>query len=259
MPLVPVNEPIRPPDVIDPTAIPGEWFAGIVFILGILIFILIIFWILIKVFGNSILIAKSSRFSGDAIIQHFENSKIGQLKLAALGGGALRHKNIADGTLLTIPKGINSLDGLSFVNSWHLVGISIPIFLIGGITKLKQMGIQNRDQLKKIAGFEVPAENMTNEIVADQHKNLIDGVYNFNDFKELIQKSKNPELIPLEIEHVSDFIYSINQHYTEAIITKEIRSIYMLVQDNFSKTLISTAIAVLIVSIAIYFLTSMGG
>lgn len=245
------NIPIRPPNVPDPTAMSGELYFVMLVVMGVIVVCLILFWIIIKIWGEPILKFKSAR--GQALIEHFENSKIGTLLIAGIGGGALRHKNVADGTLITIPKGINSLEGTSFVLSWHLTGMSVPVFLIGAINKLRQLKIFTRKELEdKITG------DIENKIVPTdpqlKFKNLIDDSYNFNSFEDILYKSNNPSLIPLEIEHISDFIESINQHYTESIIEKEKRSAFMQEYDPFESVLMATAIASLIVAIGVYFM-----
>lgn len=235
-------EVIRPVSLPDPTAMPGEWyFVMLVGFLLILVSMLVIY-LVIRLWGNPILKASESRRTGDAIVQHFENSKIGILKNAPIGQGAIRHKKISDGTLITTPGGINNLEGHSFVNSWNLLGISIPTFLIGGISKLRQMGIRTRSEL----------ENVVQSNPDARYNNLIIESYDFNDFQGILTKSKEPAFINLEIEHVNDFIESVNQHYTEAEITKEVRSYLMKLTDGFAGVIMMTAIAIFIVGLAIY-------
>lgn len=222
----------------------GEIYTFMIFIFVGIILMLFIFWLIIKIWGNPIMVAKVSHSSGEAIIQHFENSKIGTLKLAEIGGGAIRHRKIADGTLIAIPKGINNLDGHSFVNSWNLTGISVPPFLMGAITKLRQYGYLTRQIL----------EDAISQKPTLKDANLITEAYDFNDFKDIEKKSKISTLIPLEIEHTNSFIEPVNQHYTEADITKEVKSYFMGIPDNFIQIYLMTCIGIFIVAIAIYFL-----
>jgi len=232
----------RPPTLPDPTAMPGEWYFGIVVIFLLILVSILVIYLIIRFWGNPILVAASSRRTGDAIIQHFENSRIGIFKIAPIGQGAIRHKKIADGTLITTPGGINNLNGHSFVNSWNLLGISLPTFLIGGVSKLRQAGIRTRNELECLI-----------QVTPDmRYNNLISESYNFNDFAGILLKSKDPAFINLEIEHVNDFIESVNQHYTESEITKEIRSYIMKLSDGFAGMILMTAIAIFIVALAIY-------
>lgn len=252
MPLVPeipgsgvTPVPIRP-HVVDPSTLPydgGVYFAVTAFLASILL-IMVIFWIIIKVWGSPIIDAKSARISGDAIVQHFENSRIGTLKLARIGGGALRHRKVEDGTLITIPKGINNLGGLPMVNSWNLTGISVPVFLAGAITLLKKRRVSSKDELESV--LEKQPESRYSNIITDS--------YNFNNFKDVIDKSKEPNKISIEIEHVSDFIQNQNQHYLESDISKEVKSYTMGLNENFAGVFITTAIGLFIVALGIYFI-----
>lgn len=238
------KEVIRPETLPDPTAMPGEWyFVMMIFFLLVLVSMLVIY-LVIRIWGNPIMKAAESRRTGDAIVQHFENSKIGILKNAPIGQGAIRHKKISDGTLVTTPGGINNLAGHSFVNSWNLLGISIPTFLIGGVSKLRQMDVRTRGELENI----IELDNQK------RFNNLITESYDFNNFEDVLIKSKRPSFINLEIEHVNDFIESVNQHYTESEISKEVRSYLMKLGDNFVGIMMTTAIALFIVGLIIYIL-----
>lgn len=258
MPLLPLGNDapapapiVHPPGWVDPTLWSGELYYGLVIFFGSIILILGIAHILIWMFGNPMLKAKSAHTSGKAIVQHFENSRIAVLKLAKIGGGAIRHDRIEDGTLIAIPKGINNLQGLALVNSWNLTGISLPIFLMGAITKLRQFNITTKAMLEETTKQINP---ITNQPFLDAHANLIRESYDFNDIKDVIKKAKEPNMIPLEIEHTNDFIASINQHYTEADITKEVKSYIMSNPDTFGRTMIFTGIGILITAIGIYML-----
>jgi hypothetical protein len=250
----PIPEPIHPAGYVDPSLWSGELYWAMVILFGSILFTMVILHIVIMLWGNPILKAKSAHTSGKALVQHFENSRIAVLKLASIGGGAIRHERIEDGTLITIPKGINNLQGLALVNSWNLTGISLPIFLMGAITKLRSIGITTRALLegttertyKDSTGNEIP--------VLDLHANLITDSYDFNDFNDIIKKSKEPNLIPLEIEHTNDFIEAMNQHYTESDITKEVKSYLLTNPDNFGRMIVFTGIGILITAIASYFL-----
>lgn len=245
---MPLNTVNNPPVVPGAQLPPGMFEGSTYFIVsGFLVSILIalfILWLIVKVWGSPIITAKAARSGKEAIIQHFENSKIGSLKLAKLGAGALRHKNADDGTLITTTKGINNLSGLPFANSWNLAGITVPTFLIGAITKLRHLGYKTRDDLE--------AASRKDEEFKD--KNIIAEAYNFDDFHDLINKSEHPKKIPLEIEHVSDFIENVNQHYTESDITKEIASYLMGIPNNFIKTMLTTGITIFVVSLGMYFM-----
>lgn len=264
MPLLPVigGQPtptppapvIHPPGWVDPTLWSGELYWGLVLFFGAIIFVLVIGHIMIWIWGNPILKAKSAHTSGKAIVQHFENSRIAVLKLAKIGGGAIRHDRIEDGTLIAIPKGINNLQGLALVNSWNLTGISLPVFLMGAITKLRQYNITTRAMLEGATTTMYPDEEGADRPVLDAHANLITESYNFNDFKDTLKKAKEPNMIPLEIEHTNDFIESINQHYTESDITKEVKSYLLVNPDKFGGVFIATCIGILIAAIAIYML-----
>lgn len=245
MPLNPVNSPpVVPGAQLPPGMFEGStYFIVSGFLISVLL-ILFVLWLIIKVWGGPIMTAKAARSGKEAIIQHFENSKIGFLKLAKLGAGALRHKNIDDGTLISTSKGINNLSGISFVNSWNLSGITVPTFLIGAITKLKHLDYNTRDDLA--------AASKKDETFKD--KNIIAEAYNFDDFQDIINKSEHPKKIPLEIEYVSDFIENVNQHYTESDISKEIASYTMGLKNNFGTVMLFTGITVFIISIGIYFL-----
>ena len=269
MPLLPVGDKtapaptpvVHPPGYVDPTLWSGELYWALVIFLGSLIFILVIGHIIISIWGSPILKAKSAHTSGKAIVQHFENSRIASLKLANIGGGAIRHDKIEDGTLVAIPKGINNLHGLALVNSWNLTGISLPVFLMGAITKLRQAGITTREMLEH-SFYDIMVDDKGNAFRqlkddAKMYDNLIVESYNFNDFKDTLKKAKDPNMIPLEIEHTNDFIESLNQHYTESEVTKEVKSYLLANPDTFPKTIVFTAIAILIVAIAMYMV--MGG
>lgn len=238
------TEVIRPSSIPDPTAMPGEWYFGMLVVFLLILVSMLVIYLVIRLWGAPILKAAESRRTGDAMVQHFENSRIGILKNAPIGQGAIRHKKISDGTLITTPGGINNLYGHSFVNSWNLLGISIPTFLVGGISKLRQMGVRTRAELEHIISHDANR----------RFTNLITESYDFNDFKDILTKSKEPAFINLEIEHVNDFIESVNQHYTESEITKEVRSYLMKLNDGFAGVILMTGIAIFIVAIAIYIL-----
>ncbi|PWB55609.1 MAG: hypothetical protein C3F06_02435 [Candidatus Methanoperedenaceae archaeon] len=234
--------------------ISGEAYFAIVIISLTIIACLIILYLIVRIWGSPIFTAASSKTSGNAIIQHFQNSKIGSLLLAPINCGAIRHAKVSDGTLITTPYGINNLSGHSFVNSWNLLGISIPTFLIGGISKLREHGIFTTDHLKYLT---TPQKNPDNEseffqAKLDRYKNIITEAYDFDNFHDILEKSKDPTYINLQIEYVGDFIQSINQHYTESEITKEVLSYTMKFRDGFAATLILTSVAVFIVGLAIY-------
>jgi hypothetical protein len=241
--------------------ISGEAYFAVVIISLTIIACLIILYLIVRIWGNPIFKAAASRTNGSAIIQHFQNSKIGSLLLAPINCGAIRHAKVSDGTLITTPHGINNLSGHSFVNSWNLLGISIPTFLMGGISKLRERGILTRDHLTFLV---TPQPKPTTEPLPegekpqmasaqlDRFKNIITEAYDFDNFQDILKKSKNPTYINLQIEHVGDFIQSVNQHYTESEITKEVQSYLMKFRDGFAATLILTAVAVFIVGLAIY-------
>lgn len=233
--------------------ISGEAYFAVVIISLSIIACLLILYLIIRIWGNPIIKAASSRTSGSAIIQHFQNSKIGSLLLAPINCGAIRHAKVSDGTLITTPHGINNLSGHSFVNSWNLLGISIPTFLMGGISKLREQGILTRDHLTYLVTPQ-PKEGKLLPAQLDRFGNIITEAYDFNDFGDILKKSRNPSYINLQIEYVGDFIQSVNQHYTESEITKEVQSYLMKFRDGFAATLILTAVAVFIVGLAIYIL-----
>ncbi len=283
MPPLPTPEiPQNVPDIAKATEVAvntysGEIYAIMLFFFIGLIVIFVILLLIIKIWGNPINVAKSASLSGKAIIQHLENSRIGSLKLASIGGGALRHQNIEDGTLIAIPKGINNLEGSPFVNSWNLTGITVPTFLIGAITKLREYGYLTRQKLQdaidqnkalratllselqiaitsKDEKNQKDLESKLQETPDIENVNLITESYDFNNFSDIIKKSKSPTLYPLQIEHTNEFIQPINQHYTEADITKEIKSYMMGIPDTFGRTFLLTGIGIFIVALAIYFM-----
>lgn len=237
--------------------ISGEAYFAIVIISLTIIACLVILYLIIRIWGSPIFKAAAARTSGSAIIQHFQNSKIGSLLLAPINCGAIRHTRVADGTLITTPYGINNLSGHSFVNSWNLLGISIPTFLIGGVSKLRERGIFTTDHLTYLVTPQPKPQTEGKEpefypAKLDRFKNIITEAYDFDNFTDVFEKSKDPIYINLQIEYVGDFIQSINQHYTESEITKEVQSYLMKFKDGFAGTLILTAVAVFIVGLAIY-------
>ncbi len=241
---MPIGEPIAETVTQSTSGMDGLlYFIMLFFFIGIIMSMLV-FYLIIRIWGNPILKAASSRKSGDAIIQHFQNSKIGTFLLAQISCGAIRHKKISDGTLITIANGINNLEGHSFINSWNLIGISIPTFLMGGISKLRQIDVLTSNQLTDIV----------EKIPENRFKNIITESYDFNDFEGIIKKCHDPNYINLEIEHTGDFIESVNQHYTESEITKEVQSYIMKFKDGFAGIIMITAIAIFIVAIAMYVL-----
>jgi len=240
-------------NTIPPGYISGEAYFIIIIISLAAMACLTVIYFIVRVWGNPILKAAEARTSGNAIIQHFQNSKIGSFLISPLSGGAIRHKKVSDGTLITTPHGINTLGGLKFVNSWNIIGISIPTFLVGGISKLREMGVYSKADLKYVT---TPQKNQEEKeiILLDKNENLIKESYNFDDFKDLILKSRNPSFINLQIEFVGDFIKSVNQHYTESIITIETRIATIKHKDGFGATIIITAVAIFMIAIALYIL-----
>lgn len=241
--------PIRPPVEQATAMMPGEWLAIIIFFFGSIILFLIVLWAITIIWGNPINTAKNSRLSGDAIIIHFETGKNAFLKLSQVMAHAFRHRKVSDGTLLAIPKGVNYLGAHQVVISWGLLGMSVPIFLLGAITRLKSLNYATREQLNAA----VTATPKFKQI------NLIDDGYNFNDFKDVIHKSQNPILLPLEIEHTSDFVQSINQHYTESEVNKELDSYLMNNPDDFAKVILLTTVCVAIIGVILWLLIGNGG
>lgn len=278
MPLVPVgNEIPVVPQVADAFSYDGLLYAIILFTFIGIIVVLTVLFLIIKIWGSPISTAAQASLSGRAIVQHLENSKIGSLKLAKIGGGAIRHQKIEDGTLITIPKGINNLDGHPFVNSWNLTGISVPTFLIGAITKLRQFGYSTKDHLESAINLnesmrepllkewqnaiatkndddQISIEKKLADIPDIRHTNLIRESYNFNDFNDVLRKAQSPKCIPLDIEHVNDFIPSVNQHYTESKIAKGVNAYLITHPDNFFHVIIFTGIGVFIAGLGIYFM-----
>jgi hypothetical protein len=266
MPLTTINNTtsevlggIHPPSDIAPIqqatgGIPGEIYFAIVILAITTIACMVILHLIVAIWGSPVLKAASSRTSGNAIIQQFQNSKIGSLLLAPISCGAIRHAKVSDGTLITTPHGINNLSGHSFVNSWNLLGISIPTFLMGGISRLREKGIYTRDQLIYLTTPQLNKDTQAPEIILNPYDNLITDSYNFNIFTDILEKSKTPNYINLQIEHTGDFINSVNQHYTESEITKEVQSYLMTIKNTFGNTIIITAIAVFIVALAMYML-----
>jgi len=267
MPIVPAIPPTETPVVggIHPITeeavksvgtMSGEWYAVICLSIIVAMAVITISYLVIYVWGNPIMKAASSRKSGKAIIQHFQNSKVGVLLLASINCGAIRHNDISEGTLITTPYGINSLTGHTFVNSWNIIGISLPTFLIGGVSKLRELGIHTRKQLEYIT---TPQEDENDKTIVhnaslDINANLITEAYNFDNFEEVLYKHNNPKYINLQIEHVGDFIESVNQHYTESEITKEVKSYTMGKGNGFAGIMMITAIAIFLVAIALYVL-----
>ncbi len=128
---------------------------------------------------------------------------------------------------------------------------------MGGISKLRERGILTSEHLTYlVTPQEKPqTEGKEPELIPaqlDRFKNIITEAYDFDNFQDIIKKSKNPAYINLQIEYVGDFIQSVNQHYTESEITKEVQSYLMKFRDGFAATLILTAVAVFIVGLAIY-------
>lgn len=264
---------IHPPEIAQQAqqaagGIPGEIYFAVVILSITAIAVLLIIYIIIRLWGSPILKAAEAKTSGNTIIQHFQNSKIGSFILGPLACGAIRHKKISDGTLITTPHGINTLEGLSFINSWSLLGISIPTFLIGGVSKLRERGIYTRDHLEYLTTPQPipgdPAQPPTegNEpqppklalAQIDRFKNIITEAYNFDDFNDILKNSKDPKFINLQIEYVGDFIPSMNPHYTEAEITLEVQANMISFKNPFIATIMFTAIAVFIVAIGMYIL-----
>jgi len=232
--------PLPPLETV--STMPGMWLLVIGFLFGIIILILVVSYIVVNIWGYPMLVTSKSRISGDAIVQHFETGKNGRLKLARIEGHALRHTQIKDGTMISIPQGVHNLDGHHIVLSWGLFGVSIPVFLMAGITRLKKMGYNSREDVEKTI-----SENPELKKI-----NLISGGYNFSDFKRVLQKSKSPVYMPLEIEHTSDFVENVNQQYTESDVNKELDSYMMNIEDDFGKIIFLTGIAVMLTSVGVW-------
>jgi hypothetical protein len=129
--------------------------------------------------------------------------------------------------------------------------------LIGGISKLRECGILTAEHLTYLVTPQPKpsTEGQEQEFVQaqlDRFKNIITEAYDFDNFEDVLKKSKDQTYINLQIQYVGDFIQSVNQHYTESEITKEVMSYLMKFRDGFAATLILTAVAVFIVGLAIY-------
>jgi len=258
----PVAHPTPPLPPIGDVAgtMPGMWLLIIVFLFGTIILILVVAIIAVKIWGNPMLVAKSSRLSGDAIIEHFEAGKNGFLKLARIEGHAMQHREVKDGTLITIPQGISNLDGHHVILSWGLFGVGVPIFLLAGITKLKSLGFNTRAEIEAVAEAKPSEEKPADEITQDfRSVNLITEGYNFNDLRDVVTKSKSPVYLPLEIEHTSDFVRNVNQHYTEGDVSDDLEAYQTTIEDDFGRTIFLTAISVLVVSVAMWLMLGQGG
>lgn len=245
MPLGNVTQAVPiPPPALEPigNTMPGLWLIIIVFLLGTIILILVVAYIAVMIWGGPMLKAKTSRLSGDAIIEHFETGKNGRIMTAPVEGHAIVHREVKDGTMISLHQGISNLDGHQVAVSWGLFGVTIPIFLLAGITKLKSLGYNTRDEVLEEIGV--------NEGL--KAANLIDGGYNFDNFEDILIKTKSPVFFPLEVEHVSDFVQNVDQHATEGDVSDELEAYAISNEDDFGKIMFQTAIAVLIIAIAMW-------
>lgn len=239
-PIVPIL-PIATPIPECASCVSGFTLALTTFILGSIFMLILIAYIFIFVFGQPMSVAKNAATQG-SIIQHFNTSKSSVMKIATIAGDAFRYKSIRDGTVATSAKSVCNLGGRNIVLTFANLGVTIPIYLLGGVSILVHNGINNINDLrKKLSYTEIYTEKRVNPDTLEEEtvevgrgtklKNevVIEG-YDFENFENLLKQSKEEKLIPLVVEAVPDFVdRNISADYTEKKI--KIKQMMMIKQE----------------------------
>lgn len=219
----------------DPLTVGGFTLALTIFFLGLVFFVILGYYLLIKVFGQPMATAQEAAEKGKCIIQHTETNKGATMKLASVSGGAFQYSNIRDGTVAAIPESVANISGRQLIFTYAQMGITIPPKLLAGISAAIQAGIEDREALKTTYSQQItpywmapPDDNPEGESIrhegtpylkTDNNSVILSG-YNFSNFQELLKQSKEELLIPLSIESVKKFInLNYNATYIEQQLT----------------------------------------
>lgn len=206
-----------------PTCVPGWAIDITIFILGSILFAIMLLYLLKIILGRPMTVAADA-ISGGSMIQHFNTSKSSEFKLANVAGGAFRYKNIRDGTVAASPKGVYSVNGRNLVLTYAQLGMTIPVNILAAVSLLVYSGTNNIKELyKKYTIVKKVIDEDGNEIITKElSKEKILIGYNFDDFRELNKQVKQEKLIPLIIEAFPEFIEkNINADFTEKHIKLE--------------------------------------
>jgi len=219
----PIDPSITVTPIIQVTTLPandtigGFALAGTTLVFGTILFLIMITYIFMIVFGQPMAIAKKTAMGG-SMIQHFNTSKSAQIKDATISGGAFRYHNIRDGTVAATVGSVNNVGGRNIVLTFAQLGVTIPIPILGGISILVHNGINNINELRKhLAYTEVYTEKILNPETGLEEKvevgrsekmknEIIVHGYNFDNFEVLLKQSQEEKFIPLVIEAVPDFV-----------------------------------------------------